>query len=89
MLHPVGIVGWLVEIFVDDDSRHAAQNCRSKQGNIQRLQTELNSMEQQATSVQQQIDSCITELNVCDFTLFADLWKWYMSTHWERQGRKY
>ena len=56
-------------IFIDDDSRHAAQNCRSKQGNIQRLQTELNSMEKQAASVQQQIDSCVTELNVFGFTL--------------------
>jgi len=53
-----------VELLIDDDSRRAAQNCRSKHENITRLRTELISMEKQAISVQQQIDSCVTELSV-------------------------
>ena len=52
----------------DDESRQAAHSCRSRRDNIDRLQAELKSMENQAVSVQQQIDSCVTELGVCDIT---------------------
>jgi len=70
MVHPELMLA-VIELFIDDDSRRAAQNCQSKHENIERLQTELVSMEKQVISVQQQIDSCVTELSVCLFTLWS------------------
>ena len=55
----------ILVVVADDDSRLTAQNCRSRRENIERLKSELKSMENEAMSKQAQIDSFVAQLNVC------------------------